>query len=144
MIVQLKYLHEHMDEESPPENVWWDEDLCSFCTNDDVDNFDELFHLQFQIGGWRKKNETWLAQVGYGHPNERVILERRDKQQLHVMLKNLMYEDDEAQYWTFERVRSKNLYALPAPAEPVSDELSSAVGAIVLSEDAAAAADSRS
>ena len=148
MFIQLTYLHEHISEEDIPENVWWDEELESYCIHDDADNFKELFSLQFQIGGWSKKiNNTWLAQVGYGYPNERVILERRNEQQLHVILKQLLYENDESQFWSFERVRSNDFYIYkPAPPAPADvEELSTAVGGLSVSgEDSAAAAASRS
>lgn len=152
MIVKLTYLHEHLYEEDIPENIWWDDDYDSYCIHDNAENFRDVFHLQFQIGGWAKWNGVWLAQVGDGYPNERVILERRNKQKLHVSLKHLVFEDDERQLWSFERVKSKDFYkpapAPPAPAEP--DELSAAVAGMSVSDaadddsDAAAAAASRS
>lgn len=137
MIVKLTYLHEHLCEEDIPEHIWWDEELDSYCIHDDAENFRDVFHLQFQIGGWAKRNGVWFAQVGYGYPNERVILERKNKQQLHVILKHLVFEDDERQLWSFERVRTKDFYkpAPPAPAEP--DELSAAVAGMSVSGAAA-------
>lgn len=138
MIVKLTYLHEHLCEEDIPENIWWEDD--SYCIHDNAENFRDVFHLQFQIGGWAKKSGVWFAQVGYGYPNERVILERKNKQQLHAILKHLVFEDDERQLWSFERVRTKDFYkpAPPAPAE--SDELLSVSGAADDDSDAAAAA----
>jgi hypothetical protein len=114
----LYYIHEHTNE--IPEQVWWDDELEEYCTNDKV-----LFEYQFQIGGWSKRvNNEWLAQVGYGSEGERVILERKNGQRLHVYLTELVCEDDESQFWKFERVRSKDFYKLPpAPAEPSSVDL---------------------
>ncbi len=148
-VIPLTYLHEHIFEEDIPENIWWDEEREAYCIHDDAENFRDVFRFQFQMGGWRKKNGRWLAQVGYGYPNERVILERRNKQQLHVILQELIHEDDEAQLWTFERVRSKDFYksAPPAPAEAtVDEELSAAVAGLSVPgvDDSAAAAASRS
>lgn len=144
MLIQLTYLHEHISEEDIPENVWWENN--SYCIHDDAENFRELFSLQFQIGGWSKKEGQWLAQVGYGYPNERVILERRNKQQLHVILKQLLYENDESQFWSFVRVRSKDFYKPAPPAPADAEELSTAVERLSVSDDsgAAAAAASRS
>lgn len=146
MIVQLTHLHEHTFEENIPENIWWDDELDSYCIHDNAENFRDVFHFQFQIGGWTKKiNNRWLAQVGYGSPNERVILERRNKQQLHVILKQLVHENVEAQFWTFERVRSADFYKSavpPAPAEAV-EELFAGLS-VSGADDSAAAAASRS
>jgi hypothetical protein len=111
-MIVLYYIHEHTN--VVPEQVWWDDELEQYCSNDK-----DLFEYQFQIGGWSKKNGTWLAQVGYGSKRERVILERKNGQRLHVHLTELVHEDDESQFWTFERVRSKDFYkSPPAPAEP--------------------------
>ncbi len=145
MIIRLDYLHEHIFEEDIPENIWWDEELKAYCIHDDAENFRDVFHFQFQIGGWSKIiNNTWLAQVGYGNPGERVILERRNKQQLHVLLKTLVHENDEAQFWTFERVRSRDFYNYKSEAPPAPAEEFARLSVSGDDDSAAAAAASRS
>ncbi len=131
----LYYIHEHTNE--IPEQVWWDDELEEFCTNDK-----DLFEYQFQIGGWTKRfHNQWLAQVGFGSEGERVILQRKNGQRLHVYLTELVHEDDEAQFWKFERVRSKDFYKSPPPA-PADPSSSVDLGALSLEDvvDSAAAA----
>jgi hypothetical protein len=133
----LYYIHEHIPNMNElPESVWWDDDIQEFCSNDK-----ELFEYQFQIGGWSKRvNNEWLAQVGFGAEGERVILERKNGQRSHVYLTELVHEDDEAQFWKFERVRSKDFYKLPAPPAPAELETFSVADESDGEEDSASAA----
>lgn len=154
MIFKLTYLRDYIfEEDDVPKNVWWDEELKTYCIHDDADNIRDVFSYQFQIGRCVRKGRQWFAQVEYGSPNERVIIQRRNQKKLvHVILQHCVFENDEAeQFWTFERVRSKDFYKSPpaaAPPAPAEAEIASAVKALSVSgdeaADSAAAAASRS
>ncbi len=112
MKIALHYIHEHIDLNeggSLPSGVEFDPVIEKYMIDMTHENFKNIFMYQFQIGGFKSENGEWLAQVGYGHVGERVILERRNGHRIHVILTEFVYEDYLSQYFRFEKIKSDDI-----------------------------------
>jgi hypothetical protein len=109
----LWYAHEHMDESELWDGITWDEAIeeytCSF------ENADKYFHLQFQIGGWKKWNGIWYAQVGNGYSSERVIIENKKGKRLHAILTDRVYTNDSYELWNYKYIKSSHFTVAQNP-----------------------------
>jgi hypothetical protein len=108
MVVGLLYIHEHIPLDSTvstslPEGIWWEPLYESYVCRRDDPNFETTYwKYQYQIGGFRKREGVWLAQVGEGQVGECVFLQKRNGSTSFVRLTSLVSEDDEAQYFTIK------------------------------------------
>jgi hypothetical protein len=110
-VIGLVYAHEHVPDISPentPDGIWWESSHESYVCRKNDPNFETTYwKYQYQIGGFRKHGQSWLAQVGEGQVGERVFLHKRNGQVSFVRLASLAFEDDEAQYFHIEFLRNE-------------------------------------
>jgi hypothetical protein len=104
MVVGLLYIHEHITvSTSLPEGIWWEPLYESYVCRRNDPNFETTYwKYQYQIGGFRKREGEWLAQVGEGEVGECVFLQKRNGSISFVRLTSMVSEDDEAQYFRME------------------------------------------
>jgi len=128
MKIALHYIHEHIDINvggTLPSGVEYDPILEKYTIDFDHGNFKNVFLYQFQFGGFKNYDGEWLAQVGYGYVGERVILERRDHRRVHVVLTEFVYEDEQSQYFRFEKIKSDSITLAGLTIQPFRLERSS-------------------